>query len=146
MAKEIRTEITIQAKREKVWAILTDFENYPNWNPFITFIEGKAEEGRQITVRIAPPGGKTMTFKPTIITRTENRELKWLGTVLFKGLFDGEHTFELKDNADGTVTFIQGEQFRGIFTGLFNPEKTIKGFNEMNNKLKELAEKEGYNR
>jgi uncharacterized protein YndB with AHSA1/START domain len=58
MAKEIRTEITIQAKREKVWAILTDFENYPNWNPFITFIEGKAEEGRQITVRIALRVGK----------------------------------------------------------------------------------------
>lgn len=142
MAKEIRTEIIIRAKREKVWAILTDFENYPNWNPFITFIQGKAEEGSQITVRIAPPGGKAMTFKPTIITRKENQELKWLGTVLFKGLFDGEHRFELKDNADGTVTFVQNEQFRGIFTGLFNPEKTIKGFNEMNNKLKELAEKE----
>ncbi|WP_019540138.1 SRPBCC domain-containing protein [Proteiniphilum acetatigenes] len=146
MAKEIRTEITIQAKREKVWAILTDFENYPNWNPFINFIEGKAEEGNQITVRITPPGGKAMTFKPKIVTRKENQELKWLGTVLFKGLFDGEHRFELKDNADGTVTFVQSEQFRGIFTGLFNPEKTIKGFDEMNNKLKELAEKEEYNR
>lgn len=142
MAKEIRTEITIHAKREKVWAILTDFENYPKWNPFITFIEGKAEEGSQITVRIVPPGGKAMTFKPTIVSRKENQGLKWLGTVLFKGLFDGEHRFELKGNTDGTVTFVQSEQFRGIFTGLFNPEKTMKGFNEMNHRLKELAEKE----
>lgn len=142
MAKEIRTEITIQAKPEKVWAILTDFDNYPNWNPFITFVEGQAEEGNKITVRIVPPNGKAMTFKPTIITRTENRELKWLGTVLFKGLFDGEHKFELTDNENGTVTFVQSEQFKGVFVGLFNPEKTINGFNEMNKKLKELAEKE----
>lgn len=142
MAKEIRTEIIIRSKPEKIWDILTDFENYPNWNPFIIFVEGKVEEGNQITVRIAPPGGKTMIFRPTIITRTENQELKWLGTVLFKGLFDGEHTFKLKDNGDGTVTFAHSEQFRGIFTGLFNPEKTISGFKEMNRKLKELAEKE----
>lgn len=142
MAKEIRTEIIIRATSEKIWDILTDFENYPNWNPFITFIKGKVEEGSQINVRIAPPNGKAMVFKPTVITKTENRELKWLGTVLFKGLFDGEHRFELKDNANGTVTFVESEQFRGIFTGLFNPEKTINGFHEMNKKLKELAEKE----
>jgi len=29
-AKEIKTEILINATPEKVWAILTDFENYPN--------------------------------------------------------------------------------------------------------------------
>ncbi|MDY9920045.1 MAG: SRPBCC family protein [Proteiniphilum sp.] len=45
MAKEIRTEIIIRATSEKIWDILTDFENYPNWNPFITFIKGKVEEG-----------------------------------------------------------------------------------------------------
>lgn len=140
MAKEIRTEIIIHARAEKVWVILTDFENYPNWNPFITSVE--PEEGNKITVKITPPGGKTMTFKPTILTRQENQKLKWLGTVLFKGLFDGEHTFELRENKNGTVTFVQSEQFKGIFAGLFNPEKTINGFNEMNKKLKELAERE----
>ncbi|WP_298648932.1 SRPBCC domain-containing protein [uncultured Proteiniphilum sp.] len=140
MAKEIRTEIIIHARAEKVWVILTDFENYPNWNPFITSVE--PEEGNKITVKLTPPGGKTMTFKPTILTRQENQKLKWLGTVLFKGLFDGEHTFELRENKNGTVTFVQSEQFKGIFAGLFNPEKTINGFNEMNKKLKELAERE----
>lgn len=142
MAKEIRTEIIIRSNPEKIWDILTNFENYPNWNPFIIFVKGKVEERNQITVKIAPPNGKAMIFKPKIITRRENRELKWLGTVLFKGLFDGEHRFELKDNGNGTVTFVQSEQFRGMFTGLFNPEKTKNGFNEMNRKLKELAERE----
>lgn len=33
MAKEVKTEILIKAAPEKVWAILTNFENYPNWNP-----------------------------------------------------------------------------------------------------------------
>ena len=38
MAKEIKTEILINATPEKVWSILTSFDNYPNWNPFIKSI------------------------------------------------------------------------------------------------------------
>ena len=140
MAKEIRTEIIIQATPEKVWTILTDFEKYPQWNPFITSVKGQVEQGNTIQIRIEPPNGNGMTFKPTVLTKNENRELRWLGKFLFSGLFDGEHKFELAENGDGTLTFVQSEKFKGVFVWLFNPEKTQKGFNEMNKKLKELSE------
>ncbi|WP_286707522.1 SRPBCC domain-containing protein [Flavobacterium sp. 38-13] len=142
MAKEIKTEIVIQATPEKIWSILTDFENYPNWNPFISTIEGNAVRGNKIKVSIHPPGGKKMTFRPIVITKKDEKELSWRGKVLFRGLFDGEHKFELIDNHDGTVTFIQSEKFKGLFVWMFNPKKTKEGFNRMNEKLKELAEKE----
>ncbi|RYZ45415.1 MAG: SRPBCC domain-containing protein, partial [Chitinophagaceae bacterium] len=35
MNKQIKTEIVINASKEKVWAILTNFSQYPQWNPFI---------------------------------------------------------------------------------------------------------------
>ena len=38
--KEIKTEIIINSKPEKVWDILTNFEKHPEWNPFIKFISG----------------------------------------------------------------------------------------------------------
>ncbi|MEA4916920.1 SRPBCC domain-containing protein [Proteiniphilum sp.] len=140
MTKEIKTEILIEASPEKIWAILRDFEEYPNWNPFIVSIKGKLEEGSKIKANIKPPDGKEMIFKPTILTKIDNKELSWLGKVLIDGLFDGEHKFELIDNGNGTVTFIQSEIFRGVFVWLFNPQKTENGFNEMNKRLKELAE------
>ena len=40
MAKEIKTEIVIHATPEKIWKILTDFGNYPQWNPFIVSVTG----------------------------------------------------------------------------------------------------------
>ncbi|WP_447636036.1 SRPBCC family protein [Flavobacterium microcysteis] len=141
MAKEIKTEIVIQATPEKIWSILTDFENYPSWNPFIRSIEGNTTIGNKIKVSIHPPGGKKMTFKPIVIAKTDEKELSWRGNLLFRGLFDGEHKFELIDNNDGTVTFIQSEKFKGLFVWMFNPKKTEDGFDQMNGKLKELVEK-----
>lgn len=143
MAKEIKTEILINATPEKVWSILTNFDNYPKWNPFIKSIKGDVKVGNKITARIEPPEAKGMTFKPKILAFKTNKELKWLGHLLFAGLFDGEHKFELIDNGNETTTFRQSEKFKGILVPLFKKmldNNTINGFNEMNKKLKDLAE------
>lgn len=143
MAKEIKTEILINASPEKVWAILVDFDNYPNWNPFITSIKGQVKVGSKISARIELPGAKGMTFKPKVLAFETNKEFRWLGHLLFPGLFDGEHKFELIDNGNGTTTFIQSEKFKGILVPFFKKQldnNTTNGFNEMNQKLKVLAE------
>ena len=142
--KEIKTEILINTSPEKVWAILTDFENYPQWNPFIKSIKGNVKVGQKIIANIQAPESNEMTFKPKVLSFDENKKFSWLGHLLFKGLFDGEHIFELIDNGNGTTTFIQGEKFNGILVPLFKKQldnNTTQGSNEMNEKLKELAEK-----
>lgn len=141
MAKEIKTEIVINASPAKVWVILNDFINYPQWNPFIKSIKGEVKVGNKITVRIEPANAKGMTFKPKVLAYETNKELRWIGHLLFSGLFDGEHKFELIDNGNGTTTFIQSEKFKGILVGLLNVENTKKGFKAMNEKLKELVER-----
>lgn len=144
MKKEIKTELLIEASPERVWEILTAFEKYPLWNPFIKSIQGNAKVGGKIVVRIEPPQAKGMTFKPTVLAFLKNKEFKWIGHLLFPGLFDGEHRFELIDNGNGTTTFIQAERFKGILVRLFSKmldTSTIDGFNAMNRKLKEEAEK-----
>jgi hypothetical protein len=144
MAKEIKTEILINAAPEKVWSILTNFEDYPNWNPFIKSIKGVVKVGNTITARLEPPKSKGMTFKPKVLVFDTNKEFRWIGHLLFPGLFDGEHKFELIDNGNGTTTFMQSEKFQGILVPLLKKmldNNTLNGFNEMNKKIKELAEK-----
>jgi len=143
-AKEIKTEIIINAAPEKVWAVLTDFENYPVWNPFIKSLKGEVAVGKEITILLSPPESSERTFKPTILVYQPAKELRWLGHFLFTGLFDGEHKFELIDNHDGTTTFKQSEDFGGILLWFFSGkifENTENGFKQMNQKLKELAER-----
>jgi hypothetical protein len=139
--KNIQTEILINTDITKAWDVLMNFDNYPKWNPFITSISGEPKLGSRLTVSIKPPGGKGMTFKPRVLAFETNKELRWLGHLLFTGFFDGEHKFELIDNGNGTTSFKQSEKFKGMFVGLLNLENTQKGFEAMNEKLKEMAER-----
>lgn len=142
--KEIRTSIIINAPANKVWQVLTDFGQYPTWNPFIKSITGDAKVGNTIAVRIEPPGGQGMTFKPIVLAFEKNKQFRWKGKLLVKGLFDGEHIFELTDNGNGTTTLVQREVFTGILVPLFAKmldNNTVAGFNLMNQALKERVEK-----
>lgn len=139
MAKEIKTEILINATPGKVWKVLANFKEYPNWNPFVRSLTGDVKVGN--TIKIVLPG---MTFKPKVLAFESNKELRWLGHLLFAGLFDGEHSFILINNGNGTTTFRQSEKFNGILVGLFNKKlntDTKNGFEMMNQKLKELSER-----
>jgi hypothetical protein len=141
--KHIRTEIVIKATPAAVWKVLTDFDRYPEWNPFIISLKGKAIKGEKLVARMEPPKGTAMTFKPTVLVSDVNKEFRWLGHLLFPGVFDGEHIFELYENTDGTTTFVQREQFRGILVPLFSKmldTKTVAGFEMMNRKLKQRVE------
>lgn len=143
-AKEIKTEILISASTEKVWAIFSDFKNYPKWNPFIKSLTGKVKVGEKINVTIQPYDSKPMSFKPKVLVFETNKEMRWIGRLLFGGLFDGKHQFEIIDNHNGTVTFKQSEVFKGILMPFFSKKKmenTRKGYEAMNQQLKELAER-----
>jgi hypothetical protein len=141
--KELHTEIEIEASPERVWGLLTDFASYPQWNPFIRRISGQPAPGERLEVRIEPPGGRGMTFKPKVLNAEPNRELRWLGHLLVPGLFDGEHSLAIQPLGDDRVSFVQREEFRGLLVPLFAPsldDNTQRGFEEMNRALKERAE------
>ena len=142
--KTIATEIAIQATPERVWTILTDFAKYPEWNPFIREASGEVKTGSRLEVRIHPPEGSAMTFRPTVKEASTGRELRWLGHLLVPGLFDGEHSFVIEPAGAGEVRFRQDEHFRGLLVPLFPRrmyERTQRGFEEMNRALKERAER-----
>lgn len=141
--EQISTSILIHAPTSKVWAQLMDFEAYPNWNPFIRWIKGEAREGAKISVRLEQPGSDGMQFNPRIVKISKDKEFRWLGHLFVPGLFDGEHCFELSENADGTTLFVQQETFKGILVPLFSKmirTNTRKGFELMNEALKARCE------
>lgn len=40
--KELKTELEINASPSEVWKLLSDFEQWPTWNPIVNKVIGKA--------------------------------------------------------------------------------------------------------
>jgi hypothetical protein len=141
--KNIQTEIIINTDITKVWGVLMNFDSYPKWNPFITSISGEPKLGNRLTISINPPGGKGMTFKPTILTLDSNKEFRWKGKLGISGIFDGEHYFILEFLENDKTKFIHGEKFSGLLVPLVGKMlgKTLKGFQLMNESIKNECEK-----
>lgn len=144
MAKLLETSIEIDAPVEDVWATFGDFARWPEWNPFVVELTGTFEVGERLEARIQPPGGRGMTFKPTVVAYEPPRELRWVGHVLFPGVFDGEHRFVLERIGESRTRFTQSEEFRGalvwLFMGTTGKTRTTLGFEALNRALKERVE------
>ena len=142
--RELRTEIEINASAGKVWRVLTDFDAYPEWNPIIRKAEGRPEPNSKLNILIQPSGApRGMRFRPTLLKAEPEKELRWMGSLFVRGLFDGEHIFIIDPLSETSVRFVQREEFGGLLVPLFwrsLDKDTRRGFSEMNAALKRRAE------
>ncbi len=145
MARQIATSITIGAPPKRVWQVLTDFDAYSEWNPFIRAASGKLARGGSLQVTISPPGGRAMTFKPILTALRSNQLVRWKGQLLMPGLFDGDHQFRMRPTRAGTE-FEHEELFTGILPALMSDhafKRIERGFILMNEALRKQAELRG---
>lgn len=143
-SEHISTEIEIAAPPAAVWAALTDFKRYPDWNPFIRRITGSLKVGEELQVVFRLPsapddGAGDMAFAPTLLKVEPGRELRWRGRLWLAGLFDGEHWFRLEATGTG-VRLSHGEDFNGLLLFLMDADQTRQGFETMNEALKKRVE------
>jgi len=139
----IETGIDIAAPAGRVWRILTDFADFPNWNPFIRRAEGDLRVGGRLKILIQPSGTKGMTFRPYIRSVEAEHELRWLGHLGLPKVFDGEHLFRIDQLTDDSCRLTQSEHFRGLLVPFFRAgleRDTRRGFHEMNAAIKTRAE------
>jgi hypothetical protein len=133
----------IDSNPNKIWGILTNFEEYELWNPFMTKVVGNAILGSKIEVNIKTISGKQRTYFP-IITKCEiNRELRWKGKSFLPGIFDGERIFVIEKTNDNRVSFLHKEVFKGLGVKLVGDklnQDLRESFVMMNKALKTRAE------
>ncbi|WP_309111742.1 SRPBCC domain-containing protein [Saccharothrix sp.] len=97
---ELRTEVVIDAPAAVVWAVLTDFSRYREWNDLIEYVSGEAEEGAEVRTRAAwgSPAerefeGRITTVEPPGLLASEGGDPE---------LFFGRHRWELSDEGART--------------------------------------------
>jgi hypothetical protein len=112
--KSFSTSTIIHASVDTIWAILTDAPNWPTWNTTVTKVDGEIALNQKITVfaKVSPD----RAFPLTVREYVPHQRMVWSSSMPF-GLFQGERTYTLTEQPDGTVNFAMQE----VFTGLLAP-------------------------
>ena len=138
---ELRTEILIDAPPSAVWAVLTDFGRYREWNDLIEYVSGRAEEGAEVRTRAAwgSPAerefeGRITAVEPPSLLASEGGDPE---------LFFGRHRWELSAEGAGT-RFVNREVWTGpLAESVYAQSKELltDEFDAFNKALKTEAER-----
>jgi hypothetical protein len=140
--KELRTEIEIHSTSEKVWDILIDLNQYPEWNPFIHHATGKVQVGEKVNIQVRS-GAKEMSLHCTVTKVEPGCQLSWKYHVGYPLLFRGEHSFTIEPVGEERVRFVDREIFNGLFVASQARDidtNSRQGFEAMDLALKRKAE------
>ena len=142
-ACEYIIDINIEAPREKVWKIITDFKSYSKWNSILYMVKNdQLEVGKKFHVTIHDKG-KDSKFYATTLSKEENQSFSAQQKVIGKWFFSATHYFIIDNTAQqNQIKFIQKWHLTGIMSKLFRKLifKQLALFKKMNEELKTHAE------
>ncbi|MEO9870199.1 MAG: SRPBCC domain-containing protein, partial [Ekhidna sp.] len=110
----------IDADVSIIWEMLTDAENFSNWNSTITSLEGVIEQGEKILLKSILD--ERRTFKLKVKELIPESRMVW-------GDGKGNRIHTLIKNPNGTVTFTMSEKISGIMFPMYS--KYIPPFDEV---------------
>ena len=137
--KTVSATIDIKAPPMRVWAVLTDLNSYPKWNPLFPRATGEIAVGKRLTLWSVAANGRRQTVRPRVLAVEPGVELRWKASI--PGIMGGEHRFELSPASGGT-RLVQSEIFRGILVPFSGGvlERAEASYVEVNKALKKRAE------
>lgn len=141
---EIESEIEIAAPADKVWRVITNIENWSDFNPAINASAGVAKLGSEhsVTMRGEVPGEVGPTYMPKIMSFEDGKSYRWRAVMGAGFIFTNDKVFELQATQTGTLL-----KHKEVFNGMMLP--LMKGFmqegvppilDEMNKAFKTQAE------
>jgi hypothetical protein len=113
--RRFATSVTIRARPETIWALLTDAAGYPLWNSTVEKIDGRIAAGEIVTVYAKTAAGRAFPLRVTEFAPPQR--MVWAGGMPL-GLFTGARTFTLTPTADGEVGFAMREEYSGLLAPL----------------------------
>jgi hypothetical protein len=114
------------APADVVWEILTDFERYSEWNPFVTSASGEAREGAEVALRIEPPGQDPSERTAEIVILRPAHKLRWQSRLLAPGIRDREVELVIAVTGPGLIGIAASARDEGVLV----PLSDLGGFEE----------------
>jgi hypothetical protein len=113
---------TVEARKPEVWAVLTDFAAYDDWNPFLREASGEAREGSSLELEAVLPGHDPQSLDAEVLIVRPDRKLRWQDRLVVPGLRDWEYEFVLEPLEPGRVLVVQQLRVEGLLAPLADTE------------------------
>ena len=110
---EKRNEIEIRGHIEVLWGILSDWENYSDWNPLIYRIDGKMVIGNRIIIHVKNTK-EDRTFRCKVSRVNKSFLFAWKFSMPLPFLYRGENIFSVESIDERNSRFIDREVFKGL--------------------------------
>ncbi len=107
---ETAVALNLQSSPEKIWALLTNAANFPQWNSTVKSIDGIIAQGE--IIKLVVTAAPERVFNLTISEFVPAKKLVWRDGMV--PMFQGVRTYTLTPQANGSTDFEMVEVFSGI--------------------------------
>jgi hypothetical protein len=115
---QISASIEIDAPSELVWAILTDFDRYPEWNPFNVGMATDFEMGSAVRMEVALTGSRTQRQTEYITTLVPGQKVCWSMNQTPAWLIGATRCQRLEPLDGGCTRYTSDDKITGVLTPL----------------------------
>ena len=106
--------VGIAASPEIVWAVISEFDSWKDWNPLYPEASGRLAIGEVLNLTLVLPGGKPEVIRPKVVDWVPHMQLVW-SLKLSGGLLRTTRYFEIEAVNDGKSSIVEhGEMFEGL--------------------------------
>ena len=145
-SRSFATATLIDAPREDVWSIVTDFESYPRWNPYLRSVRGEAKLGETLDVQLAPPGGDPDEVSARVFVFKPPRKLRWQSRLVMPGLRDVEYEVIVAPIGPRRAQVVQRMRYEGLLAPFIDAASIRTGLESMASALERRAEASAHER
>ena len=112
MSVKIEHRLGLPVPAEAIWAVISDFNHWSEWNPLYPRAEGVLRIGAPLSLDLALPGQAVRQIKPVILDWVPNDQIHWRLS-LAGGLVKTIRYLEIEKLSETGCIFANGEVFDG---------------------------------
>ncbi len=132
--KSSYTEIFIEAEPSEVWAVITDTESFPGWNPAFVEVKGTYAEGAKIKNTFIEINKDEVKITSRVVVFDPPHHLNQYGG--YNGIITFDHHYILEP-VDGGTRVIQREDYTGAYVHFWDESGMEPTYNLVNVALRD---------
>jgi hypothetical protein len=128
-ASTVREEMVVSAPRVRIWRLLTDFEQYERWNPYVVHARGDARIGNELVLTLGAEDSDEI--EPEVMDVKSQRKLRWRSRRLVPGVLDEEQTFRIIPLGNSRFRLVYEGRIEGVLAPFANTSGREQGYVRM---------------